>query len=313
MVPFNKPNFTFPFDLDEQIDILRAHKERRAVPDKTDDALLICTWNVANMGLHARTDDHYRIIAEMMSWFDIIAVQEVHDNLEGLYKVEQFIGTEYNLVFTDRSGNDERAAYFFDANKVDQLQMVGELAVPPKDHRYIKIKGVDSKFTGFDRNPFIVTFKFIEQVLMLINVHLYFGSKSKKNKDRRALEAYAIGRYTHLRRDDEHAFTPNIIALGDFNIPKVEKGDSIYDALVKRGLTIPEYSTKEGATIQSMNQYDQVAFIPGLKRKMKLRGVFDYDKAIFPDLWNVQPDDFHNYCKYYISDHRPLWTQFKFT
>lgn len=245
------------------------------------------------------------------SWFDIIALQEVHDNLEGLYNLESFIGSEYELLFTDKAGNQERAAYLYDATKVDLLQMVGELAVPPSEHRHIKLPGIRRTFKGFDRNPFIATFSFQNTRFMLINVHLFFGSEAQKDEERRALEAYAVGRYADLRRDDVHSYTPNIIALGDFNIPMAKPGDSIYDALAKRGLSVPEHSTRMGSAIATDAQYDQVAFFPSLKRKVAASGVYDYDGVIFPELWQQSESDFQAYCRYYISDHQPMWVQMK--
>ena len=312
MVSFEKPGFTFSFDLTDEIDLLMAHKlkESRFIPPKQADRLLVCTWNIANLGLHKRGEDHYRIIAEVLSWFDIIAVQEVHDNLEGLYKLEQFIGTEYELIFNDRGGNDERAAFFFDGNKVQRLELTGEVGIPVGEHKWIKIKDIDQEFRGFDRNPFIASFSFNDVSFSLINAHLFFGSKSDaKALQRRALEAFAVGRYADLRSKDMHAFTDYFIALGDFNIPKAEKGDTIFDALTKRGLVVPEHSTKIASSIMSDAQYDQIAFFPNIKRKVKASGVFDYDTVIFPGLWDQHPSSFKKYCRYYISDHRPMWVQ----
>ena len=191
--------------------------------------------------------------------------------------------------------------------------MIGELAIPPAEHRWIKLPGVDRPFVGFDRNPFIATFQFRNTLFMLLNAHLFFGSDARKDEERRALEAYAVGRYADLRRDDVHAFTENIIALGDFNIPKAEPGDPIFEALSKRGLVLPEHSTRMGSSISTDAQYDQIAFFPSLKRKIQNSGVFDYDRNIFPRLWdNGTERDFKQYCRYYISDHRPLWLQVSF-
>jgi hypothetical protein len=39
---------------------------------------------VANPGVQERRDKDYRLIAEIMSWFDVVAVQEVNDNLAGI-------------------------------------------------------------------------------------------------------------------------------------------------------------------------------------------------------------------------------------
>jgi len=309
MVSFKKPQFSFPFTLAEEKQHLLTHKATRNIPAKNKTQLLLCTWNIANLGLHDRTEDQYQLIAEILSWFDIIAIQEVHDNLDGLYRLESYIGTEYELAFTDKGGNDERAAYFYDATKVERLQLTGELAIAPADKRWIKLPGISRKFDGFDRNPFIMSFQFRNIRFMLLNAHLFFGGNSKKEKERRALEAYAIGRYADLRRDDIHTFTENIIALGDFNIPMAVPGDPIYDALSKRGLCVPEHSTRLASSISTDAQYDQVAFFPSLKRKIKDSGVFDYDATIFPALWNQGAKDFKSYCRYYISDHRPMWVQ----
>ena len=312
MVSFEKPKYTFPFDYKDQISSLKKHKKHRSIPKKNRDSLLVCTWNIANLGLHKRQTDHYRIIAELLSWFDIIAIQEVHDDLSGLYKLEEFLGTEYDLIFTDKGGNDERAAYFYDANKVERLQMVGELAIPVAEHRHIKLPDIKTKFTGFDRNPFIVSFQFKEERFVLINAHLYFCNNKKAAKNRRSLEAYAIGRYADLRRNDKHTFTDKIIALGDFNIPKAIKGDVIFDALSKRGLTLPKYSTKLASSISTDAEYDQVMFFPNIKKKVVNNGVFDFDGVIFEELWAKSESDFKKYCRYYISDHRPMWVELRF-
>lgn len=313
MVSFEKPNFSFPFTLSQEIEHLRANKAHRGVPEKSSGRLLICTWNIANLGLHERTDDHYQMIAEVLSWFDIIALQEVHDDLTGLYQLEAHIGAEYDLIFSDRGGNDERSAYIFDASKVGRQPLIGELAIPPSEHRWIRLPGVSQKFVGFDRNPYIATFQFRNTIFMLLNAHLFFGSEAKEDMERRALEAFATGRYADLRRDDVHAFTENIIALGDFNIPKAEAGDPIFDALARRGLVVPEHSTRLGSSISTDAQYDQIAFFPSLKRSIKASGVFDYDRNIFPALWeNGTRSDFEKYCRYYISDHRPMWMQVEF-
>lgn len=39
---------------------------------------------------------------------------------------------------------------------------------------------------------------------------------------------------------------------------------------------------------------------------------FDFDNALFRHLWDPQqPAPFFRYTRYYISDHRPLWAQFR--
>ncbi|MRH99459.1 hypothetical protein GH721_02840 [Kriegella sp. EG-1] len=254
-------------------------------------------------------EDHYEILAEILNWFDVIAIQEVNDNLAGLRAIESFLPSKYNLVFSDKGGNNERSAFVYDSDLINQLELVGEISVPPKDHAYIKLKGVTSKFTGFDRNPYLCSFQWKNETFILITIHSFSGGKSQSDMERRALEAYAVGRYADLRNGSKNAFSKNLIALGDFNITMIEKGDLVYEALIKRGLKLPEHSTKVYSNISNDSMYDQIAFLPSIKSKIVTHGVFDFDEVIFPELWQNSISDFKKYLRYYISDHRPMWMQ----
>jgi hypothetical protein len=188
--------------------------------------------------------------------------------------------------------------------------------IPPAEQSAIKLDGVAQEFRGFDRSPFLAAFKAGKFTFLLVCVHLYFGDDSeKKSIERRCLEAYAVGRWADLRRKSKNAFTPNIIALGDFNLPKVEPGNPIYRALTNRGLELPKHSTQIGSSVTSDNHYDQVTFFPGdVKDNFVAAGVFDFDGALFRKLWDANDaknKKFFDYMKYYISDHRILWAEFK--
>lgn len=309
MPSFPKPKFTYNFNLNQELNHLQSHKEKRKIPEKSNNKLLMATWNIANLGLQNRWQDHYTLIAEILSWFDIITIEEVNDNLEGLRAIEAELPSYYELDFSDKAGNNERTAFVYDGRKIKRLEMIGEVSVPPKDYKYIKIDDITTQFNGFDRNPYLATFSFMQFNFMLIGVHIFFGSEEKKDVDRRALETFALARYAYLRRKSKHAYMKNIIAMGDFNLPKVEKGDPIYDALTKKGLRLPNHSTKVYSNINNDKQYDQIAFFPGLKSKITAHGVFDFDSEIFPDLWQESTSKFRSYLRYYMSDHRPMWMQ----
>ncbi len=107
--------------------------------------------------------------------------------------------------------------------------------------------------------------------------------------------------------------TTDVVALGDFNLPKAVPGDPVYEALTARGLHLPAHSTQIGSSIATDSHYDQVAFFPGETGQEFLRsGVFDFDGAVFADLWQARgPVDFEAYVRYHLSDHRPLWAQFQ--
>jgi len=319
MPSFPRPSFTFDYQVDIEINNLRHYKNIapvRAIPVKNFNRLLVATWNIANLGLQDRKDSDYRLIAEMISWFDIIALQEVNDNLIGLKSVMQNLPSSFKVVFSDKAGNNERLAFLYDTtdNKITILEKFGEIAVPPKDHEDIKLHDIQQKFKGFDRNPFLVSFEAGHLKFLLVNVHLYFGEDTKKDRERRALEAYATSRWADLRQKSKNAYVRDIIVLGDFNLPKVEPGDLIYSALSKRGLRRPLHSTRIYSNLTKDKEYDQIMFFPGHTKKDftgNMR-IFDFDGALFPDLWKTRTEkQFRSFLRYYISDHRILWAEFK--
>jgi endonuclease/exonuclease/phosphatase family metal-dependent hydrolase len=319
MFSFPKPSFTYNYQVDIEINNLKNYKNTasgRAIPAKSSSHLLIATWNIANLGLQDRNDKDYQLIAEMISWFDMVALQEVYDNLIGLRSITKNLPSSFKVIFSDKAGNNERSAFLYDttSNKVNLLEKFGEIAVPPKDHKYINLPNVQQKFTGFDRNPFLVSFKAGDLRFLLVNVHLFYGKDSKKDRERRALEAYATSRWADLRQRSKNAYVRDIIVLGDFNLPKVEPGDLIYSALRRRGLRRPLHSTRIYSNLSNDKEYDQIMFFPGHTKQDftgKMR-IFDFDGALFPDLWQTRTaKQFRSFLRYYISDHRILWAEFK--
>jgi hypothetical protein len=83
----------------------------------------------------------------------------VADDLGGLYAVRDLLGESYRLLISDTAGNDERAAFVYDADKVELLELVGRLSIPVDDLRHVKLPGVEQEFRGFDRSPYLAAFQ----------------------------------------------------------------------------------------------------------------------------------------------------------
>lgn len=279
--------------------------------------VLMASWNVANLGLHRRRAADYQVIAEMISWFELIALQEVADKLDDIEQVLAVLPDYFALLFSDRAGNNERAAYIYDTRRVTLGPKIGEVAIVDNDRRYIRLPGVETAFEGFNRNPYIGSFIVEDTRLLLANCHLLYGSQRNAAErvtsiERRQLEAYAIARWCDLRRDSVNAWTKNIFAIGDFNLPRATKGDVIFDALTRRGLRLAPHTTRVPTNVSNTADYDQIAVTPGLLSRITDIGVFDFDGSIFPEIYDRQTPGYWRTCtKYYISDHRPLWLQFE--
>jgi len=317
MPAFPKPQFTYAYDVATQARALRTYRDTapgRAIPPKSSTRLLVATWNVANLGVQQRRPQDYQVLAEIISWFDVVALQEVNDKLDGLRGILHELPQTWAAMFSDPDGNDERGAFLYDSKKVVPLELIGELGVPVADQPFIKLPGITRAFQGFDRSPYIGSFRAGSFEFVLVSAHLYYGKDDKAARERRSLEAYAVGRWADLRTKAKAAYLNDVIALGDFNIPKADQSDAVFAALTRRGLRRPDHSTKIWSAIASDSDYDQILFVPS-KTASEFTGkigVFDFDGAVFPDLFQTKTKtQFLAYLRYYVSDHRPLWAQFK--
>jgi endonuclease/exonuclease/phosphatase family metal-dependent hydrolase len=319
MPPFPEPRFKFPLDVDEQRAALRSYRDDepgRQIPTRRDGNLVLATWNVANLGVQKRTDADYRLIAEIISWFDLITVQEVNADLVGVLAIRDHLPEHYRLLFSDASGNRERQAFFYDTTRVSQLEEIGRLAIPPAKLPQIKLPGGTTTFTGFDRGPYLGTFQAGRFRLMLASVHLFFGSDKPADIERRSLETFALAWWAQKYHLDKSTYVPDLIPLGDFNLPKPVPDDPIYKALTSRGLKVPPHSSQIASAIATDNQYDQIAFFPGESndRFTGQMSVFDFDGALFRKLFEQRGrTDFLAWTRFHISDHRPLWAEFTTT
>ncbi|MET0973563.1 MAG: endonuclease/exonuclease/phosphatase family protein [Thermoleophilaceae bacterium] len=314
MPPFPKPRFDYSPRVARELGALRALRDERGIPAKRDDRLLLATWNIANLGSQERSEADHELIAEIVSWFDLVAVQEVGDNLSGIRAVREQLPPSWRMQFSEAGGNRERAAFMYDASKVEPLEKTGRLAIPPSELARIRLNGVREQFRGFDRGPYVGTFRAGRFSIELVNVHLFFGSDSERaDIERRMLETFAVARWCDRRRTNPNAYLRDIVALGDFNLPELSDDDPIYRTLTARGLELPAHkSAVGGSSLQGHKHYDQVAFFPGETSEFAERvDVFDFDNAIFADLYKSRPlKQFLSYLRYHLSDHRPLWAQF---
>jgi hypothetical protein len=128
---FPKPGFDFAYDVSSEIERLREHKIKRDIPQRAKDTILIATWNIANLGAQRRRDQDRSLIAEIISWFDLVAIQECRENFGDLFDLQFKLPKTYKVLMSDASGNNERLAYLYDEDKLKALEEIGEIAFPP--------------------------------------------------------------------------------------------------------------------------------------------------------------------------------------
>ncbi|MBN1821683.1 MAG: endonuclease/exonuclease/phosphatase family protein [Prolixibacteraceae bacterium] len=270
-------------------------KEENFPEKKTQKSLILGTWNIRNFdddrfNYGPRMTESFYYLAEIISHFDIIAVQEICENLLPLDYLMNILGNEYDYLVTDVThsslgGNRERLGFIYDKNKVKFKGIAGEVVLPDK----MLISEVASKKRQFARTPFVANFQSGWFKFQFSTVHIFFGSNSGNTPQykRRVEEINTIARY--LAKESSKS-DYNQILVGDFNI--IEKGSGGYNALENNGFTV--ISNKIGSNRDQTKFYDQISF---RSRKNELvlmepernERVFQY----FNSVYNI--DDFEIY------------------
>ena len=140
---------------------LRAQLDREIGIRSRDKTLRLATWNIREFdsaSYGSRTTDAYYYIAEIVSRFDLVAVQEVRRDLRALKTLMSHLGSDWEYLVTDTTegtrGNNERLAFVYDRRKVRFTGIAAELVLPP-----IRRDGVLIPANQVARTPFTASFR----------------------------------------------------------------------------------------------------------------------------------------------------------
>jgi endonuclease/exonuclease/phosphatase family metal-dependent hydrolase len=245
-----------------------------AVPTRQlDRNLLVATWNIREFGglqpswqtdpakSPKRNVADVHFIAEVLSRFDVIAIQELQTDLSALREVLRALGPDWALLTSDvtrGAKGQERIGFVYDVRRVRPTGLVGELVlsaedlqklyesravepVPPneteKQRKEREKRERDHRYGGqLDRTPYVASFTSASRPFMLASVHLVWGEDD--NLDKRAEEARLLATMladlVKPSPDELGAFHANLLALGDFNA--TAPGDPIIGALKAAGM-----------------------------------------------------------------------------
>lgn len=309
----------------ERLLVLRKQLDNE-IPEKTSSSsFLLATWNIREFGSIKRKTEDYFYIAEIISRFDLIAIQEVLGNKKALEKIMPILGRNWDYIATDATegtaGGSECMAFLYDKSKVNFKNVAGEIVLPQNQ----LLKGLQ-----FARTPFCVMFQVGWFKFYLATVHIIYGKSAKVNPERLA-EIDCIAKFLTKRQKKEDI---NYVLLGDFNIPDVD--GEYMRALEKNGFEIPNAIKEHPTDLGGTKYYDQIAFNLKLNKSMTLfkeriqkAGAFNFTKSVYsPDDWKIYKPYFdekyvkgkkdEDIIKYYLkyrtfkmSDHLPLWVELK--
>lgn len=252
--------------------LLLKEQLNKQIPDKNlEKDLLLATWNIRDFGKIGgfnpaeRLPESYFYLAEILSSFDLIAVQEVNE-LEPLELVLSLMGNNYSYIATDIAdskggGNGERMTFIYDKRKIWFKNIAGEIVLPANlliSKAELEIEG-EKIVAGkqFRRTPYVVSFQCGWFKFDLCTVHLFYGEDRGDKLLERIEEIKAIADYLAKRADEAYLKDKSLILLGDFNI--VSPDHDTMKALLDSGFVVPK-NLRRPSNMDLTKYYDQIAF-----------------------------------------------------
>lgn len=283
--------------------------------------LILGTWNIREFGntkYNGRMIESLYYIAEIISRFDLIAIQEVRTEMVEFNQMLNILGDNYgvhvSIVTQGKSGNSERLAFIYDKRTVTFQNIAGQVVLPKTN------KEVDQ----FARAPYIIRFQAGWIKFDIATVHIYYGDdvKSGAKYKKRVEEIRSIVNYFSKNYINE---ADNMFILGDFNVEDTEA--DTYEAATSGKFEIPGSILKGNlpGSNQSQNKiYDQILYYSKYKNiEFSKAGVYNLYNTVFNDFnvyenrinshygKKVAKNKFTDFRSYQMSDHLPLWIEMK--
>ena len=281
----------------ERLDLMKLMDEGNyKIPNRRiDENLLIATWNIQQFN-NKKTERTLQYIADICERFDIIAIQEVKTDLRGLSRLQKKLPGDYRVLVTDPTGNWERLAFLYDKRTVVPTGLICEIGFPVTAAEHVGYQ--------LHRMPYCASFRAGRLDFILVSVHIYYGStavqKKEREKEIKRLIEFINGR---VLTEKAKVFDKDFMVVGDFNIE--EEGDEFFNALTQNGIKMPDKLKSLTTNFKRTKTYDKIAYVE--RDSFKFEGkcnVVPFYKVLYQD---KDPKG----GKKEISDHLPLWAEFK--
>lgn len=307
---------------------LREYISKNIQVKKNDKNLILSSWNIKQFGfLKQRLPESYFYIAELISSFDLVAVQEVKKGLKDLDILMKLLGKDWKYLMTDvtegNAGNWERFAYIYNTKRVDFTGLAGEIVL------WKELFEENEESIQLKRSPYMTGFRAGWKLFALLSVHLHPGN-DKESQNLRKREVELLMKALAAKKKAKTLWTENMIILGDFNLYKnnteifeVSKQNDFIESNILEGLTTN--TAKSGEAFDRMffkkNEYFEVPTKEN-NHKGGVVNIFDILYTIYgeykaEEIFKKYADDdakgekyFKNYWrKDQLSDHNPIWVE----
>lgn len=200
--------------------------------------LLVTSWDLHESGHELRTLESHFYIAQLLSAFDVIALQGLTQRLGIMDKLIRTLGPEWDYLATDLSagptGGNERFAILYYRPRVTFAHVSGELLLP---------HGTNADPQLLVRNPFVAslragTFKFRSCVVQMPNDDARNRERNPRENEGRALAEFLA---RNSEQFHEHYLLMSAAEFAGTDSPTIQ-------AFVRREFSIQAHPVRAGSS-----------------------------------------------------------------
>ena len=227
------------------------------MPERVYGSAVIGSFNIRKLGnARGRNENTWKFLAGICGRYDLLAVQEVMDDLSGLQRIMDLLGPDFGMIVSDRTGAfpgdaglAERLAFIFRWSMVNRGEVVSDITydrskvleilgenfdaisavMKPYSEELAKFKAKQQRkpkapkmpvFLSFIRQPFCVSFKIVgfpgTKPYRFMAVNAHLMF-GKMTDRRKEFDALMDWIIERVKQDDK-TYYPNFILLGDLNL-----------------------------------------------------------------------------------------------
>ena len=216
------------------------------------------SFNIRKLGSSRnRSAETWEFLAKICRQFDLMAIQEIMDDLSGLNRIMSLLGSEFGMVVSDKTGvfpgDDglgERLGFIFRWSIVERGEVISDISydrskileilaenyeaidgvLKPYSEKFLDFKAGNRKkpknihlpaFLSFIRQPYCVSFKingFPEtQPYEFMAVNAHLHFGDFMSDRRQEFDAIMQWIIERVKNNDK-AYYPNFVLLGDLNL-----------------------------------------------------------------------------------------------
>ncbi len=283
------------------------------VPRRLGNNLLVANWCLNRFGRPAPSGEALFYMAQILSTFDVISLQEIDRRLESLHALLEIMGPEWDYFITDITegalGSNERFAILHYHPRVSFEHISGEVVLPDD----LLIDG-----RQFARKPLLAGFRAADFRFRMCAAHIHYGGGDPRPG---ISECETLARFLKrvAGRDGE-----NIILAGNFNILRADS--PAVQAFRDQGFTVPPEHIHPTSAFRPDGYYDMIGLLVNASGAVKFGG----SGSLLPFEHVLRDADIENYARalsggaapqlntfkrwrtQQLSDHLPLWVELRF-